>query len=154
MNNLEEVPTSSSAPETIIGSSVNVEGELKSDGDIRIEGNVTGSVKTKHSLAVGENAVIEASVNAQSAVISGTVNGNITVTDRVELSESARVTGDISSKVLSVSPGAVFAGTSKMATEDAATTGATDKTATSNDAGKSSTEANGTKARRGRRAKG
>lgn len=146
MNNLEEVPTPTSGPETIIGSSVNVEGELKSDGDIRIEGNVNGSVKTKHNLTVGENAVIEASVNAQSAVISGTVNGNVTVADRLELSESARVSGDLASKVLSIAPGAIFAGTSKMALEDSA-----NGKPEANKEVKPETEPNGNKSRRGRR---
>lgn len=105
---------SAAAPDTVIGPSVTVEGELSSQGDIRVDGHVSGSIKTQQALTIGEQAVIDATIDAESASIAGTVKGNITARDRLELTATAKVTGDITAKTLSVAPGAMFSGTSTM----------------------------------------
>ncbi len=100
--------------ETIVGASVKLKGNLRSDGDILIEGVVTGDLKTKGSVRVGENANVIANVKAENVAVSGSVQGNVEVKDRLEISSTGRVLGDISANVLSIAPGAVFTGKCMM----------------------------------------
>ena len=102
------------ASETIVGASVKLKGNLRSDGDILIEGIVTGDIKTKGSVKVGESASVIAGVKAENIVISGNVQGNIEVSDKLEITPTGRVIGDISANVLSIAPGAVFTGKCSM----------------------------------------
>lgn len=109
----EEIANSGSS-ETIVGASVKLKGNLRSDGDIIIEGAVTGDLKTKGSIRVGENANVVANVQAENIVISGNVQGSITIKDKLEITNTGRVIGDISANVLSIAPGAIFSGNAKM----------------------------------------
>lgn len=106
--------TNSHAAETIVGSSVKLKGNLRSDGNIKIYGIVTGELKTKGTVFVGPEASIIASIKAKSVKISGTVQGNIEAGDLLEITETGRVLGDICANVLSIAPGAVFSGKSQM----------------------------------------
>ncbi len=96
--------------ETVIAPSVRVEGDFVSEGNVRIEGMVTGSIATERDLIVGENAKIKADVQARNATLAGELHGNLRVFDRLELSATAHVYGDIQAKVLSVAPGAIMRG--------------------------------------------
>lgn len=96
--------------ETVIAPSVRVEGDFVSEGNVRIEGEVKGSISTERDLIVGENSKITAGVQARNAVIAGELRGNLRVFDRLELAATARVHGDIQAKVLSVAPGAMMKG--------------------------------------------
>ena len=102
------------ADDTIIGSTIKIEGDLVSNGNIVVEGEVVGSLKTEKHLRIGQNAKVKADVKASEALISGNVDGNITVDGKLELTESARVTGDIKSKVLIIQPGALLNGNCTM----------------------------------------
>lgn len=116
-NNKREEYISSSvmASETIVGTSVKLKGNLKSDGDITIDGSINGEVKTKGTVNVGPNANIIGSVKAKNANVAGTVQGNITTTEKLNLAETGRVYGDITANVLSITAGAIFSGKSTMA---------------------------------------
>ncbi|MBU1131769.1 polymer-forming cytoskeletal protein [Patescibacteria group bacterium] len=103
------------AEDTIIGSSIKVEGDLVSSGNIVVEGEVTGTIKTEKTLKVGEGAKIVANVSAREAYISGKVQGNIEVQDKIELASTGEINGDIQSKSLIILAGAVFNGKSTMA---------------------------------------
>ncbi len=96
--------------ETVVGPSVNVEGDFASEGNIVVKGSVSGSVKTSKLLTVEKGAKIIANVNAGNAVVSGSIKGNIRVNERLELSETAQVAGDVACKILSVAPGALIHG--------------------------------------------
>ncbi|HJV32506.1 MAG TPA: polymer-forming cytoskeletal protein [Patescibacteria group bacterium] len=96
--------------ETVIAPSVRVEGDFVSEGNVRIEGEVKGSISTERDLIVGENAKITAGVQARNGVIAGELHGNLRVFDRLELASTARIYGDIQAKVLSVAPGAMMKG--------------------------------------------
>jgi cytoskeletal protein CcmA (bactofilin family) len=112
-------PSSNSAhePETIIGHSVKVDGNFRGDGNVIIEGEVKGSVKTKKDVKVGERAMIKASIDAANAFVAGLVQGNIKVKEKLELTASAHVTGDVSAKILQIHSGAKINGQIKMEDE-------------------------------------
>ena len=100
--------------ETIIGSTVKVEGDFKGQGDVVVEGQVQGKLSTKGNLSVGENAKITADVSAHNAIIAGELIGNLKVKDTLELTSTARVTGDIEAQILTVATGAKMNGNLKM----------------------------------------
>lgn len=96
--------------ETIIGPSVNVEGDFVAAGNVIVEGSVSGTLKTDKHLRVGNNAKISANVSAGSASISGEIRGNITVKEDLELSATAKIFGDIKTKTIQVATGAIIDG--------------------------------------------
>jgi cytoskeletal protein CcmA (bactofilin family) len=104
-------------PETIIASSVKVEGDFSSQGNVLIEGVVEGSLRTERDLRVGERAVITADVSAANATVAGEVRGNIVCAERLELEATARVMGDVRTKVLVVTSGATLNGRIAMGAE-------------------------------------
>lgn len=100
--------------QTVIAQGVKVEGDFHSNGDVIIDGEVTGSVETSQSLQIGESARISANVIAKSAVIAGEVQGNISASDQLELTETSIVRGDIQTGLISVAAGAQINGTLTM----------------------------------------
>jgi cytoskeletal protein CcmA (bactofilin family) len=102
------------AAETVVGPSVKIQGDLNSEGNIRIEGAVAGKVQTTQSVHVGEAAKIAADVNAGNAIIAGEIHGNVKVTGNLILQATARLAGDISCAILRVEDGAQFTGKCSM----------------------------------------
>jgi len=109
-----EFNDSSSQDDTIIGQSIKIEGDLVSNGNIIVEGQVTGNVKTEKDLKVGSAAKVSADVNAQNAQVSGRVDGNIVISGKLELAESAEVNGDMEVGTLEIAGGAKFNGKCTM----------------------------------------
>lgn len=112
-NNKENVRKQDSI-ETVIGPSVTLEGNFDGNGDIIIEGSVLGVLKTSGMVRIGSEAKLKAEVKARSVFVSGEVKGNIEADEKVELSETAKVTGNIKSSTLHISSGAFFQGKSMM----------------------------------------
>lgn len=100
--------------ETIIGPTVKVEGDFKADGNVIIEGQVSGTFKTKKGLRVGEGALIKATIEAENAWVGGQVEGNLIIKNHLELSSNARVKGDIEAQILTMETGAQINGAVKM----------------------------------------
>lgn len=91
-------------------------GDITTEGDIRIDGRVNGSVTSKSKTVVGATGVIEGDINCQNAYIDGRVNGSIEVSELLILSKTAYVVGDIKIKKLVVEEGAKFNGRCSMGT--------------------------------------
>lgn len=100
--------------ETVVGPSVHVQGEFKSKGNIIVKGIVSGDVETKQSLAVESDAEVEADVRASEATVSGKVDGSVTVSGKLDITEKAHIDGDIECETLIVAPGAVIQGNISM----------------------------------------
>lgn len=96
--------------ETVVGPSVNVEGDFASEGNIIVKGSVAGSVHTSRHLSVEQGAKILANVRAGSAKIAGEVKGNMKIKDVLELTGTAKVLGDIEVKTLIIEAGALICG--------------------------------------------
>lgn len=101
-------------PETVVGPSVKIQGDLNSEGNIRIEGQVHGKVKTSQNVYIGESAKIVADILAGSAIIGGEIQGNIKTTGNLVLQSTAKITGDITCSILRVEDGALFSGKCAM----------------------------------------
>lgn len=100
--------------ETVVGPSVKIQGDLNSDGNIKIEGFVTGKVKTTQSVFVMNGAHISADIVAGNSVVGGEVLGNIKVSGHLILQNTAKIAGDISCQILRVEDGAQFSGKCSM----------------------------------------
>lgn len=102
------------APETIVGATVKIEGDLLSEGDIKVDGLVAGKIKTNKNLFVGPTAKIEADVEAGNAVLAGIVKGDVKVKESLHIEETGKVDGNIACGRLRIADGAHFSGTCTM----------------------------------------
>jgi cytoskeletal protein CcmA (bactofilin family) len=87
-----------------------INGDVSTEGDVRVDGKVIGNVTSKAKAVVGSTGIIEGDIYCQNAYIDGRVNGNIEVTELLILSKTANVNGDIKIKKLVVEEGAKFSG--------------------------------------------
>jgi len=96
---------------TVIGKSVIIRGDLSGNEDLYMDGDIEGTISLPESrLTVGPNARVRADIHARDAVIFGHVTGNLNVTGRVDLRESALVNGDIVAGRLSIEESVVLKG--------------------------------------------
>lgn len=106
------------------------EGKIKAVSDIRIDGTVKGELSCEAKVIIGPTGVIEGTVICKNAVIEGRFEGNLTVSELLNIRETAKVTGEVSYGKLVVQSGAVINGSYRVGKDG------------SNGAAKSSSEAN------------
>lgn len=95
-------------PASILSSDLVIEGNIKSSGDIQVEGNIQGDIRAQ-LLTVGESATIKGEVVADDVVVNGRVIGRVRGL-KVRLTATARVEGDIVHKTIAIESGAHFEG--------------------------------------------
>jgi cytoskeletal protein CcmA (bactofilin family) len=94
-----------------IGKSVVIKGELSGSEDLYVDGNVEGKIELpNHSLTIGPNGQVKASVTAKSVVIQGKLDGAVNASERAELRNSAVVNGDVTTQRISIEEGAFLKG--------------------------------------------
>jgi cytoskeletal protein CcmA (bactofilin family) len=98
----------------LIGNGTNIVGDIKSNGDVRIDGILTGNISINGKLVVGSTGKIEGNILCQNADISGEINGKINVSELLILKASAKLLGDIITGKISIEPSASFTGTCSM----------------------------------------
>lgn len=98
----------------LIGAGTVIQGDIKTNGDIRIDGTLTGSITVKGKLVIGVSGSVEGEVTCQNADISGTVKAKVTVAELLSLKASAKLSGDIITNKIAIEPGAVFSGSCSM----------------------------------------
>ena len=92
-----------------------VDGEVRFDDELRIDGRVTGRIiSEKGRLTVGDTGAITADIEVGTASIGGTVSGTLTASVKVEIHATGRVYGDIFAPALIIEEGAVFEGRCEM----------------------------------------
>ncbi|HTS18443.1 MAG TPA: polymer-forming cytoskeletal protein [Verrucomicrobiae bacterium] len=101
-------------PQSVISSEVEITGTIKGTGSLRIDGKLEGELHCAGDAVIGQSAQIKGNIVVSSATIEGTIQGNITAKDRIEMKSTARVTGDIRAKRLSVEDGVTFVGRSEV----------------------------------------
>ena len=106
-------------PASVLSSDLTVTGNLKTSGDIQIEGTVEGDIRA-HLLTVGETAMIKGEVIADDVVVNGRIVGRVRGL-KVRLTSTARVEGDIIHKTIAIESGAHFEGSVQRADDPLAT---------------------------------
>lgn len=110
MFNKENKPEKFKDAETIIGSSIKVKGNFHGQGNIVVEGQLEGNLKTEANLFIGEKAKVVANIEAYDAVINGEVKGSLKVHRYLALGPTAKVIGDITYSEISIEKGALING--------------------------------------------
>jgi cytoskeletal protein CcmA (bactofilin family) len=98
----------------MIGKGTSIKGDIRSDGDFRVDGILLGSVQSNGKIVVGVSGSIEGDIICQNADISGSVKATIKVKELLSMKSTSRVTGEIFTGKLAIEPGAKFSGTCSM----------------------------------------
>jgi len=105
----------------LLGPQTTVEGKLKVDGTVRIDGHLKGSIASEGcTMIVGEKAFIEADISVHTITVSGEVKGNVNASHRIQLCPTARVFGDLHAPEVLVDAGAVLDGRCTIKPKDPA----------------------------------
>ncbi len=100
----------------IIAAGTVIKGDIHSDGNIRVDGTVVGTLNCKGKVVLGTTGKIEGEIICQNANLSGEAKVRITVSELLTLQSSAKLFGEIITGKLGIEPGAIFSGTCKMGT--------------------------------------
>ena len=112
-------PMSTNQNPTVLGRSVVSHGEISAGEDISVEGQFDGTINIKdHCLTVGTNGQVKAEIQARQVIIHGTVNGNITAREKVEIRRTGRVQGDLTAAGVAIEDGAYFKGSIEIQREE------------------------------------
>jgi cytoskeletal protein CcmA (bactofilin family) len=98
----------------LISTGTDITGDIKSNGDIRIDGSLTGNLNTKGKVVIGPTGKVKGEVICKNSEVAGIIEGKIIVGQLLNLKASSRITGDIVTVKLSIEPGALFSGNCKM----------------------------------------
>jgi cytoskeletal protein CcmA (bactofilin family) len=107
---------------SLIGAGTSMKGDITSNGDLRIDGNLVGNINCSAKVVIGANGVVQGDINGQQADIMGKVTGTIKVKDLLQLKGGSHVSGNIQAAKLQIEPTANFNGECHMAPQPAAAT--------------------------------
>ncbi len=110
-NNINE---SDGLMNTIIGKDTVITGTLEVKGALRVEGTVKGKIISSGWVTVGSTGLVEAEIEAESAIVAGTMRGNVNTTEKIELQAKCEMDGDLRTKSLVIEEGAIFSGACSM----------------------------------------
>jgi cytoskeletal protein CcmA (bactofilin family) len=99
---------------TVIGRTINIEGEISGDESLVVHGTVKGRIDLRERVEIALDAVVEADVAAPVVTVYGTVAGNIRADERAELRAECQVIGDIRAPRILIADGAAFKGSVDM----------------------------------------
>ena len=101
---------SSGAP-AVIGKGVSIKGQIFSNEDLVIDGEIEGTVEAHdHRVTVGPNGRVQAGIKSREIVAQGTIHGNVEATDKIDIKKDARLVGDIKTARIVIEDGAYFKG--------------------------------------------
>lgn len=98
----------------LISNGTEITGDIKSEGDIRIDGVLIGNLSTKGKVVIGNTGKVKGEVLCKNSEVAGEVDGKINVSQLLTLKISSRINGDIITDKLSIEPGARFTGNCNM----------------------------------------
>lgn len=99
---------------TVIGKDTTITGTLDVKGAVRIDGSVKGKVISSDCVTVGGTGLVEAEIEAESAIIAGHMKGDVITSSKIELQANCEMEGDLRTKSLVIEEGAVFCGACNM----------------------------------------
>ncbi|MGB4205453.1 MAG: polymer-forming cytoskeletal protein [Bacteroidales bacterium] len=108
----KEIPDLQSV--NFIAKETTITGEIQSNGDIRIDGILNGTLNSTGKVVVGTTGKVEGEIICQNAEIEGELKAKLLVKERLSLKATSVFRGDIITSKLSIEPGAIFTGTCQM----------------------------------------
>ncbi len=110
---MDTMNTGSTSKNTL-NSDVEVKGNIKFTSELVFDGKLDGEINTEGSLTLGDSAVINGNINAQTVVVRGKVNGNINAKEKIEIKSKTELFGDIRATKLVVEEGVTFVGKTEV----------------------------------------
>jgi cytoskeletal protein CcmA (bactofilin family) len=108
--------------ESLIGPTVEIKGEINGEEDLRIDGRVEGRINLpQHTVTVGTGGRVQGEIDAKVITVEGKVEGDLRGGERIVISASGRMHGDLATPRVTIEDGARFRGTIDMNSEEAAT---------------------------------
>ena len=98
----------------LISNGTEITGDIRSEGDIRIDGGLVGNLSTKGKVVIGNTGKVKGEVICRNSEVSGEIDGKINVSQLLTLKTSSKINGDIVTSKLSIEPGARFTGNCNM----------------------------------------
>jgi cytoskeletal protein CcmA (bactofilin family) len=95
---------------TVFGKSMKIIGEVTSDEELYLDGDLDGKLNLRNRLTVGPNSKVNANIKAQEIIVFGTIKGNVESETRVSLRTGASIVGDIKTAGIVIEDGAYFKG--------------------------------------------
>lgn len=92
----------------VIAKNTIIIGDIKSDGDFRVDGTLEGNLITKGKIIIGTAGVVKGNIQASSADVEGTTDGQLTVVKTLTVKAIASISGEVVVGKLSIEPGATF----------------------------------------------
>lgn len=106
--------TDNSTAVNLISQGTEITGDIKSTGDIRIDGVLNGNLVTKGKVVIGPTGRVKGEVECKNSEVSGVIDGKISVSQLLNLKVSSKISGTIVTNKLSIEPGALFTGNCSM----------------------------------------
>ena len=97
-----------------LGSDVEIKGNIKFTGELTFDGKLDGEIQTEGTLNLGDSAVINGNITAQSVIVRGKVNGNISAREKIDIKNKAELFGDIRATKLAIEEGVTFVGKTEV----------------------------------------
>ena len=104
--------------ETVIGTTVKVDGNFVGAGNVIVQGHVSGTLKTSKNLHVGPGAIVKADVEAANLIVAGEIRGHVKCSGKVELTESGKIFGNVDTQSIAVAHGAILHGKVTMSGQE------------------------------------
>ncbi len=99
---------------SLIAAGTRIEGDIETDGVIRIEGRVEGSIRAARQVLVGRQGEVMGDITTREAVIGGRVEGTVNATERLEVQNTSFILGDINTRAIAVMEGGKINGTVRI----------------------------------------
>jgi cytoskeletal protein CcmA (bactofilin family) len=108
-------PAATRKQSAVIGPSMHIKGEIRSDEELLVDGEVEGQVESRSLLTIGQNGKVRANIKAREVVIYGSVNGDIEATEKLAIRDKGQLVGNIKTATISIDDGAYFKGSIDIA---------------------------------------
>lgn len=108
---MDKLTTTPGGSKNVLGSDVEIKGELKFSGEMTFEGKIDGEIKGEGVLTLGDSSVVNGNIETQTALLrGGKITGNITTREKLEVKGKTELFGDIRAARLSIEEGVTFVG--------------------------------------------
>ena len=105
---------------------MHIKGEIRTDEELLIDGEVEGLVESRSLLTIGQNGKVRANIKAREVVIFGSVHGNVEVSGKIAIREQGSLIGNIKSAGIGIDDGAYFKGSIDITRPDPKSAGKSD----------------------------
>jgi cytoskeletal protein CcmA (bactofilin family) len=111
---MDDKLNTTASSKNVLNSDVEIKGNIKFSGELALDGKLDGDIQTDGTLNLGDSAVINGHITAQSVVVRGKVHGHITAKEKIDIKAKAELFGDIRASKLVIEEGVTFVGKTEV----------------------------------------